>query len=133
MSEKFVYLSPEWAGEALKRLKTELSPEKMNKVSTSMSNIYKNCPDNKERFMYIQCDDGIFTRVEVGEGDPPQAEFRITGDYEIFSRISKAELSSQRALMTGKLKVRGNMAKALRLASLADRMNKILSQISAVY
>ena len=63
--------------------------------------------------------------MEVGDGEPPKAEFTITGDYDVFARISRAEMSSQRALMTGKLKVRGNMAKALKLAAVADRLNKV--------
>ncbi len=133
MSDKFVYLSSDWAAEALRRLKAELTPEKMNHVSTSMSNIYKNCPDNKEHFLFIQAENGDVTRVEVGEGESPKAEFTITGDYDVFAKISRAEMSSQRALMTGKLKVRGNMAKALKLAAVADRLNKVLSQIPAEY
>jgi putative sterol carrier protein len=133
MPDKFVYLSSDWAAEALTRLKTELTPEKMNNVSTSMSNIYKNCPDNKEHFLFIQAENGTVTRVEVGDGEPPKAEFTITGNYDVFAKISRAEMSSQRALMTGKLKVRGNMAKALKLAAVADRLNKVLSQIPAAY
>ena len=31
--------------------------------------------------------------------------------------------------MTGKLKLKGNMVKALKLASLADRLNKVLATI----
>ena len=133
MADKFVYLSSDWAAEALMRLKAELTPEKMNNVTTSMSNIYKNCPDSKEHFLFIQAESGSVTRVEVGEGEPPKAEFTITGDYDVFARISRAELSSQRALMTGKLKVRGNMAKALKLAAVADRLNKVLSRIPSEY
>jgi len=133
MSEKVTYLSPEWAVEALERLKKELPEEKMHNISTSMTDIYRNCPDGKDHFLYIQADNGVVTRVEVGTGEPPKAEFTITGNYDVFARISRAEMSSQRALMTGKLKVRGNMAKALKLASVADRMNKVLSQIPAIY
>ena len=44
MSENLEYLSPAWRDEALKRLQSELTPEKMNKVTTSMSNIYKIAP-----------------------------------------------------------------------------------------
>ncbi|HOM30188.1 MAG TPA: SCP2 sterol-binding domain-containing protein [Deltaproteobacteria bacterium] len=133
MEKKVVYLSEEWAAEALRRINEELSPERMNNVTTSMSNIYKNCPDGKERYLFIQAEDGRVTRLVVGQGEPPKAEFTITGDYEVFASISRAELGSQRALMTGKLKVRGNLTKALRLAALADRLNKVLSTIPAVY
>ncbi|HOG06694.1 MAG: SCP2 sterol-binding domain-containing protein [Syntrophales bacterium] len=133
MSETFKYLSPEWAEEGLKRLKTQIPAEKMHNVTTSMSNIYTNCPGGGERYLFIGTEQGVFTRVEVGEGEPPPAEFRIIGEYETFARITRAELGAQRAMMTGKLKLKGNMAKALKLAALADRMNKVLATIPAEY
>lgn len=133
MSDAYVYLSPEWRSEALQRLQAELPPEKMNNITTSMSNIFKNCPDGTEKFLMIECIDGRVTRVETGGGNAPEAEFRIFGDYETFAKISRAELGSQKALFTGKLKLKGNMAKALKLASLADRINKVLSQIPTKY
>ena len=51
----------------------------------------------------------------------------------MFAKISRAELGSQKALMTGRLKLKGNMIKALKLASIADRLNKVLSKIPAEY
>lgn len=133
MSDLHAYLGPSWRDEALHRLQTELTPEKMNKVTTSMSNIYKNCPGGEEKFLFVECQDGMVTRVETGSGEPPQAEFRIIGDYETFSRISRAELGAQKALMTGKLKLKGNLARALKLAAVADRLNKVLSRIPTEY
>lgn len=133
MSELIEYLSPAWRDKALKRLQAELPPEKMNNVTTSMSNIYKNCPGGEEKFLFVECKDGKVTRVETGTGDPPEAEFRIIGDYETFARISRAELGAQKALMTGKLKLKGNLARALKLASVSDRLNKVLAKIPAQY
>ena len=133
MGEKLMYLSPQWRDEAEKRLTTELSPERMNHATSSMANVYKNCPDGRSRFLYFRFEEGRFAEMSVGEGEPPQAEFRIIGDYQTFAKITRAELGAQKALMTGKLKLRGNMVKALRLASLADRLNKVLSTIPAEY
>ncbi|PKN19016.1 MAG: sterol-binding protein [Deltaproteobacteria bacterium HGW-Deltaproteobacteria-6] len=133
MSELLAYLSPSWRDEALKRLQAELPPEKMNNVTTSMSNIYKNCPGGVEMFLFVECREGKVTRVETGAGEPPQGEFRIIGDYETFARISRAELGAQKALMTGKLKLKGNLAKALKLAAVSDRLNKVLSRIPTQY
>ncbi len=133
MANEMVYLSPEWRDEALARLQANLNPEKMNGITTSMSNIYMNCPGGSENFLFIECTGGRVSRVETGPGQAPEAEFRIIGDYETFAKISRAELGSQKALFTGKLKLKGNMAKALKLASLADRINKVLSQIPARY
>ena len=45
----------------------------------------------------------------------------------------RGELGAQKALMTLKLKLKGNMVKALRLASLADRLNKVLAKIPTDY
>ncbi len=133
MSDLFAYLGPSWRDEALKRLQTELTPEKMNNVTTSMSNIYQKCPGGEEMFLFVECKDGKVTRVETGTGEPPQAEFRIIGDYETFARISRAELGAQKALMTGRLKLKGNLARALKLAAVADRLNKVLSRIPTQY
>ena len=133
MSDLNAYLGPSWRDEALKRLQSELTPEKMNKVTTSMSNIYKNCPGGVEMFLFVECKDGKVTRFETGTGEPPKAEFLIIGDYEIFARISRAELGAQKAMMTGKLKLKGNLAKALKLAAVSDRMNEVLAKIPTQY
>jgi putative sterol carrier protein len=130
---KVKYLTQEWVDEAERLLRPELTPEKMNHVTSSMSNIYRNCPDGKEKFFYIKFEDGNLVSVQVGEGAPPAAEFVITGDYDVFARISRAELGAQKALMTGKLKLKGNMVKALKLASLVDRINKLVAKIEAEY
>ena len=133
MSEAVPYLSSAWRDEAERRLKAELGPERMNHISSSMSNIYLNCPDGKERYLFFRFENGALAALSIGADEPPEAEFRITGTYETFARISRAELGSQRALMTGKLKLKGNMVKALKLAAIADRINKVLSTIETVY
>ena len=133
MSETVKYLSSEWRDEVEKRLRTELPPEKMNFITSSMSNIYLNCPDGKERYLFFKFVEGVFHEVSVGSGEPPEAEFKITGDYETFAKISRAEMGSQKALMTRKLRLKGNMMKALKLASVADRLNKVISKIPAEY
>ena len=133
MTEPIQYLTPAWREEAEKRLKAELSPERMNFISSSMSNIYLDCPDGGTRYLFFRFENGEFAELLLGEGEPPAAEFRITGKYDVFAKISRAELGSQKALMTGKLKLKGNMVKALKLASIADRLNKVLSTIPATY
>lgn len=133
MEGKLAYLGPAWKEEAFKRLREELKPEKMNGITTSMTNLYSDCPGGADKWLFVGCVEGRVERFETGEGEAPAAEFRISGTYETFAAISRAELGSQRALMTGKLTLRGNMAKALRLAPLADRINKVLSSIPADY
>ena len=133
MGDAFRYLDAAWTVEARTRLGAALDPEKMNGITTSMADIYEACPDGKSRWLFVQCEGGKLARFDVGEGEAPEAEFRIIGNYDVFAAISKGELGSQKALMTGKLRLKGNMAKALRLAPLADRINKVLSTIPAQY
>jgi putative sterol carrier protein len=127
------YLSEEWRAEVEKRLKEQLTPEKMNNLTSSMNNLYFNCPDGKSHYFFVGFAEGKVDSVLVGEGEGPKAEFVISGDYETFAKISRAELGSQKALMGGLLKLKGNMVKALKLASLSDRLNKIIATIDTTF
>ena len=133
MGERVAYLSQQWRDQGFELLKSQLDPGKMNGVTTSMADIYEDCPDGGEAYLFLACEQGNVTRFETGKGPCPQAEFSIRGSYDTFASITKGELSSTRALMTGKLKLKGNMAKAVRLAPLADRVNKVLSTILTIY
>ena len=84
-----------------------------------MNNLYLNCPDGKSHYFFVGFADGNVESVQVGEGEGPKAEFVISGEYEVFAKISRAELGAQKALMGGLLKLKGNMVKALKLASLS--------------
>jgi putative sterol carrier protein len=131
--DKFRYLSPEWVQEAFRRLKTDLTPEQMKHTSSSMLTLYRNCPDGKNRALYYRFVDGVVDEVSLREGTMPVAEFEIVGDYDTFARISRAELGARSALMSGKLILRGNMVKALSLAAVVDRLNRVLSSIPTEY
>ena len=127
--ERYRYLSQAWIDEAAKRLRAELTPDKMKHVTSSMLTVYKNCPDGRERAVYYKFVDGALDKLSVEEGELPEAEFRIVGDYETFAKISRAEIGSRSALMSGKLVLKGNMVKALSLSAVVDRLNKVLASI----
>ena len=50
-----------------------------------------------------------------------------------FSALTMLPFSLSFPLMSGKLRLKGNMVKALKLASLADRLNHIMAQIPTIY
>jgi putative sterol carrier protein len=133
MEHTVAYLSQQWRDEAEKRLKAEISPEKMKRLTSSVAYVYVDCPDGRVKYLYFKTENGTFTQILVGEGEPPESEFRVTGPYDLFAGLSQGKIKSQRALMSGKLKLRGNMVKALKLASLADRINKVLETIPTRY
>lgn len=127
------YLSPEWTAEAEQRLRSQLTPDQMKNLTSSMLTVYTNCPDGKDRALYYKLENGVFTDISIREAPFPEAEFVISGEYDTFAKISRAELGSRSALMGGKLRLQGNMVKALSLASIVDRFNKILSEIECEY
>lgn len=133
MPDRLQYLSPEWAAEAASRLRAQLTPEQMKNLTSSMLTVYHNCPDGRARALYYAIENGVFTDISVCEAPFPDAEFVISGDYETFAKISRAEIGSRSALMSGKLRLQGNMVKALSLASIVDRFNKILAEIPCEY
>ena len=59
------YLSPAWTAEAEKRLRSQLSPESMKNMTSSMLTVYLNCPDGQERALYYKLEDGVFTEISV--------------------------------------------------------------------
>ena len=130
---QFTYLSPEWAQEASRCLKRDLTPEKMKHLTSSMLTIYTHCPDGMERAVYYRLVGGVVEEVSLQQGDLPEAEFTIKGDYDTFAKISQAELKARAALMSGKLILKGNLVKALRLAPVVDRLNEVLATIPTDY
>ena len=66
--------------------------------------------------------------------DWPEAEFEITADYGYVCKdLASGELRSQKALMSGKMKLKGNMIKALKLVAISDRMNNVISTGSRLF
>jgi len=131
--EKLEYLSPEWIAEAHRRLRADLSPEKMKHLTSSMLTVYTACPDGRERALYYGLQDGVVEELSLVEGEKRPAEFTIIADYDTFARISRAELKARAALMSGKMTLKGNLVKALKLAPVVDRLNEVLSSIPTDY
>ena len=133
MSDSYTYLSEEWMSEVVKLVKASLTAEEMKHVSSSMVNIVEDCPDGKVHYMYFRFEDGLLAEALVGTDDDEvaskEAEFRIIGAYDTFAKISKAELGARSALMRNKIKLKGNMVKALRLSSIVDKLNKIIAKV----
>lgn len=132
-TEKYQYLSPEWADEVFRRVNEKLSPERMKHITSSMLTVNTSCPDGKDRAIYYDIVDGVVTDVSIRDGELPRAEFTITADYELFARISRGELKARAALMSGKMKLKGPLVKALRLSPLVDRLNEVIATIPTEY
>lgn len=67
-------------------------------------------PEGTESTYYMAIKDG---RLAAAPGTTDEADATIGQDYETAAAISKGELNTQMAFMTGKMKVSGNMAKIM--------------------
>ena len=132
MSDGLVYLSEQWREEAGKRL-AQLSLEETEGASVSMTSVYKNCPDGSDRYTHTQFLDGRLQVFDSGNGEGPDSDLCVTADYSVFVQMAKGELSGQMAMMTGKLKVKGNMMRLMKYAPLSERVSKTISCIPTVY
>ena len=64
----------------------------------------------------VAVDDGTLT-VKEGEGEA-EADVRIAMSEEIFRKLVAGEQNPMRAVMTGKIKVKGNMGAASKLGKI---------------
>ncbi len=88
----------------------------------------------KDSYLFMDLHDGECRSIryvpkEVGE----QGDYIITGSYETWKSIAKGELDTNKAVMQGKLKLKGDLATIVRYAKSSARMNEISSSIEAIY
>ena len=67
-------------------------------------------PEGAESRYYMEVTGGS---AVAAPGDAEAADCTITNDYTTAAAISKGDLNTQMAFMTGKVKVAGNMAKLM--------------------
>jgi len=87
-------------------------------------------PEGTEHRYYVAVGDGS---AEAGAGDAENPDATITNDYETATAISKGDLNTQMAFMTGKLKVTGNMAKLMMNQAMLTQFSEAASAIDVEY
>jgi putative sterol carrier protein len=87
-------------------------------------------PDGTEGVYHIAIGDGT-AAVTPGAAESPDAT--IGNDYATAAAISKGELQTQMAFMTGKLKVSGNMAKLMMNQAMLGQFAEAASGMDVEY
>ncbi len=87
-------------------------------------------PEGTESRYYVSVGDGAAQAV-AGDAEDPDAT--ITNDYETATTISKGDLNTQMAFMTGKLKVTGNMAKLMMNQAMLTQFAEAASGLDVEY
>ncbi|MEX2458009.1 MAG: SCP2 sterol-binding domain-containing protein [Actinomycetota bacterium] len=66
---------------------------------------------------------------QVTAEEAAQADFLITAPYAIWKQISTKELDPVKALMQGRLKMKGDLAKAMRYTKATVVLNELATQV----
>jgi len=72
-------------------------------------------------------------KATVASGELEGADVSITNDYETAIGISKGDMNTQMAFMTGKLKVAGNMGKLMMNQGPLNKIGTILADLDIDY
>ena len=127
------YLTEEWRAEVERRFWEDIPPDDTKNMSSSLNCVSVACPDGKTHYFFVSLVDGKPESVQVGEGEGPQAEYVIEGKYEALAQISRAEITVADALIAGRIKLTGNLFKALHLVPVVDRLNQIIATIETEF
>jgi len=87
-------------------------------------------PESDDLAYYVDIGEG---ESEVGLGELEDADVTVTNTYETAVGISRGDLNTQMAFMTGKLKVSGDMAKLMLNQAVISQMTAAMSGIDTEY
>ena len=104
------FLSEEWAGAVTAALNGHDGfKNAMGAADLSIQFETEDGPDGAVNY-YLSASGGV---TELALGDADGADVTVKQSYDTAAAISKGELNTQTAFMTGKLKVSGNLAKLM--------------------
>ena len=99
-------------------------------VDLSLQFEVTDAPEGSESRYFISVGGGT---AEAGAGDAEAPDVTITNNYETAVAVSKGELNTQMAFMTGKLKVSGNMAKLMMNQAMLTKFAEAASGLDVDY
>lgn len=104
------FLSDEWAQAVTDALNSHPG-FKSSVGSADLTIQFKTTDAPQGEIDYYLTTSGDQANLEMGEADSP--DVTVAQNYETASAISKGDLNTQTAFMTGKIKVSGNLAKLM--------------------
>ncbi|MGB9814442.1 MAG: SCP2 sterol-binding domain-containing protein [Thermoplasmata archaeon] len=138
MDEKFLFPSEEWVKEYCKRLSE--SPD-YNKSGKGWKDpilfriIDVESLSKKPQFdsFILHLKDGKCESCEIVKDPSKGAPFKLSATYANWKKIIDGKINPTQAMLTGQMKVEGNMALLLRYASAAIAMVKVAQSIPTEY
>jgi len=87
-------------------------------------------PGEGSKKSFIKIDKGVIT---VGPGEIEDPDLNITQDYQVAVLLDKGELNPQAAFIEGKIKLKGNLIKAMALQKLLAVIGPATEHIEREY
>ncbi len=125
------FLSEDYMAEATAALNASTDfGNAMAGVELGLQFVVSDHPTDGELPYYLDINEGT---AAMGRGELENADVTVTNTYETAVGISKGELNTQMAFMTGKLKVAGNMAKLMMNQGVINEFAHALSDLDVEY
>lgn len=125
------FLSEEWLADLTAALDAHDGfKTAINNVDLTLQFEVTDAPEGAENRYYIEITDG---RATAAAGDAAEPDATIANDYATAVAVSKGELNTQMAFMTGKLKVTGNMAKLMMNQAMLNQFAAAASNVDVEY
>jgi len=125
------FLSDEYMAEATRIMnEDEQFLSAIEGLDLGMQFTVTDAPGEGEFEYYIRIADG---RGEMARGTLNDPDARIRNSYETAAGISRGEINSATAFMTGKLKVSGNVAKLMMAQGALSRLQDAMGGIDVDY
>lgn len=114
------FLTDEWCAEFEPKLKEVFSKENTpTKLTLTFCQAFGAVPqlDGKDFWYRYTFTDGVLTKLEKGNdmNDAPESEYKTFGDYDIAVKVMTGEMGEAKAVLGGKIKLKGNVTKALKM------------------
>lgn len=114
MADEVAFGTLEWLDEYAKLYnENEVAKEALKDLSAKVGYEFTDRPDIKPKYAFIK--EGVI--AEHGEiTDPGEMDYIIKANYDVWKAMTLGELDPMNALMSGKVKIQGNMAALLKHA-----------------
>ncbi|MDO4815798.1 MAG: hypothetical protein Q4A83_04245 [Bacillota bacterium] len=116
------FLSEEWFEKHQAKIKEELTP---GKACTAMTELYLDCPDGTDKWIYYRIENGLLAEIKMGVGKDtlPEATFGGSGKYTSYVMSAKGELDPVKSITQGHFKFDGKLMKALPMLGIYNKVN----------
>ena len=120
------YFSTEYFEELARRLNGD--PDWKKKAATTSARITLTVLDRASSFM-LEIANGLVTARNVAPEDV--ADFKFEAPYEVWGRVAKGETDFNTAVLTGKMKFRGNLQRIMAIQPQMTRLTQVAKDIAA--